>query len=246
MSKPVRLDRLLVDRGMAASRARAQEMIKAGDVLVDGIAVTKPAAQVKPDRPVALANPDHQWVGRGALKLLAALDSFPTVDPTGRTAADLGSSTGGFTEVLLHKGAVRVYAIDVGTNQLAWRLRTDDRVVVMENTNARHLESLPEPIDLIVGDLSFISLALILPTVHRLLRPGGEAVLLVKPQFEVGRENIASGGRVSSDAARTDAIDGIADVARDLGLTVIAGADCAVPGARAGNVEHFLHLRRAV
>lgn len=245
MSKPVRLDQLLVKRGLAASSAKAQEFITNGEVLVDGIPITNAASRVRDDKAIRLVSPDFQWVGRGALKLLAALSSFADVAIDGVTAADLGSSTGGFTEVLLHKGAVRVYAIDVGTNQLAWRLRTDERVVVMENTNARHLQSLPEAIDLIVGDLSFISLGLILPTVARLLRPGGEAVLLVKPQFEVGREHIASGGRVHDDAARTAAIDNIAQQARDNGLTVRAGADCAVPGARAGNVEHFLHLVRA-
>ncbi|MFT6158281.1 MAG: 23S rRNA (cytidine1920-2'-O)/16S rRNA (cytidine1409-2'-O)-methyltransferase [Myxococcota bacterium] len=245
MSKPARLDQLLVKRGLAASRQRAQELITGGHVLVDGIPVTKSAARVKDDKPIRLAKTDFQWVGRGALKMLAALQSFPTVDPTGMTAADLGSSTGGFTEVLLHKGTVRVYAIDVGTNQLDWRLRSDDRVVVMEGTNARHVQSLPEPIDLIVGDLSFISLSLILPTVARLLRPGGQAVILVKPQFEVGREHIERGGKVSDAGARTAAIDGIAAVAEGLGLTVLGGADCAVPGARAGNVEHFLHLQKS-
>lgn len=243
MSKPERLDRLLVKRGLAASRQRAQELIAEGQVLVDGIPVTKAASRVRDDRPIELASPDYQWVGRGALKLLSALEAFPSVDPSGTVCADLGSSTGGFTEVLLHRGATKVYAIDVGTNQLAWKLRTDDRVVVMEGTNARHLEALPEPIDLIVGDLSFISLDLILPTVARLLRPGGEAVLLVKPQFEVGREHVASGGLVKDADARQRAIDSVAETARACGLLAIDGADCGVAGARAGNVEHFLHLR---
>lgn len=244
MSKPERLDLLLVRRGLAASRQRAQELIEAGQVLVDGIPATRPAARVRDDRPITLASGDHPWVGRGALKLLAALEAFPTVEPASAVCADLGASTGGFTEVLLHRGAARVYAVDVGHNQLAWRLRTDPRVAVMEGVNARHLDALPAPIDLLVGDLSFISLALILPTVARLLRPGGEAVLLVKPQFEVGRGAVGHGGLVRDDEARAAAIAAVADEARALGFEVLGGADCAVPGARAGNVEHFLHLRR--
>ena len=244
MGRPIRLDTLLVKRGLAASRARARTLIESGEVLVDGLVADKPSRQVRPDQPVRLKEADFPWVGRGALKLLAALDSFPSVDPTGRTCADLGSSTGGFTEVLVSRGARLVYAIDVGTNQLAWRLRNHPQIVVMEGTNARHLESLPDPIDLIVGDLSFISLRLILPTVARLLRPGGEAVLLVKPQFEAGREAIAAGGKVRSESERLAAIDRVTESAVAEGFTVLGAADCAVPGARAGNVEHFLHLSR--
>jgi 23S rRNA (cytidine1920-2'-O)/16S rRNA (cytidine1409-2'-O)-methyltransferase len=245
MSRPdlVRLDALLVKRGLAASRHRARELIEDGQVLVDGVPATRPATQVRPDRPITLARPDFPWVGRGALKLLGALDGFE-VDPTGRTCADLGASTGGFTQVLIERGAARVYAIDVGRGQLARVLVTDPRVVVMDGVNARHLDGLPEPIDLVVGDLSFISLGLILPAVGRLLRAGGEAVVLVKPQFEAGRERIARGGRVRDDAARAGAIARVADEARALGFSVLAGRDCDVPGAKAGNVEHFLHLRR--
>lgn len=216
-------------------------MIKSGKVKVDGIVVTKPSTQVRPDRPIELVSEDFPWVGRGALKLISAIDPFG-VDPAGRVCADLGSSTGGFTQVLLERGATKVYAIDVGKGQLAWSLRTDDRVVVMEGVNARHLEALPEPIDLIVGDLSFISLELILPTVGRLLRPGGEAVLLVKPQFEVGREAIGKGGLVRSPEERVAAIDRVRGVAEALKFEVLGGVDCGVAGAKAGNVEHFLHL----
>jgi 23S rRNA (cytidine1920-2'-O)/16S rRNA (cytidine1409-2'-O)-methyltransferase len=238
-----RIDLLLVKRGLAASRQRAKELVEAGEVLVDGLPVTRTATQVRPDRNITLKAADFPWVGRGALKLLSALGAFPSVPIDGAIAADLGSSTGGFTEVLLSRGASRVYAIDVGRGQLAWKLRTDPRVVVMEGVNARHLEALPEPIDLIVGDLSFISLELILPTVRRLLRPGGEVVILVKPQFEVGREHVGRGGRVRDEQARTGAIDGVAGIASSLGFAVVGGHDCEVPGARAGNVEHFLHLR---
>jgi 23S rRNA (cytidine1920-2'-O)/16S rRNA (cytidine1409-2'-O)-methyltransferase len=210
---------------------------------VDGIPVHKPARRVRPDQTLALRESGHQWVGRGAYKLLGALDAFG-VPIEGTACADLGSSTGGFTEVLLHHGARRVYAIDVGKGQLAWKLRTDDRVVVMEGVNARHLEHLPEPMDRVVGDLSFISLRLILPTVRRLLRPDGDAVLLVKPQFEVGRSGISKGGRVREDTEREAAIEKVRQHAIEAGFTVVGGADSSLAGARAGNVEHFLHLRR--
>ena len=239
----VRLDALLVKRGMAQSRQRARELIEDGVVLVDGLPATKPGRRVRTDQPITLARQDFPWVGRGALKLLGALDGF-RVDPTGMTCADLGASTGGFTQVLLERGATRVYAIDVGKGQLAWSLRTDARVIVMEQTNARHLDALPEPIDLVVGDLSFIGLALILPTVHRLLRPGGEAVVLVKPQFEAGRGGVDDKGLVKDPQVRAQAIARVADDARALGFEVLAGRDCDLPGARSGNVEHFLYIRR--
>ncbi len=240
---PKRLDKLLVDRGLAASRQRARELIEEGAVRVDGLPVTRPAARVRPDRPITLARDDFPWVGRGALKLLSVIDAFQ-VDPTGATCADLGASTGGFTQVLLERGAARVYAIDVGRGQLAWSLQTDPRVVVMDGVNARHLESLPEPVDLVVGDLSFISLSLILPTIGRLLRPDGQAVVLVKPQFEAGREAVGRRGRVADPHVRADAIARIRTEATDRGFLVLGGQDCGVPGARAGNVEHFLHLQR--
>jgi len=245
MTRPslVRLDALLVARGMAASRLRARELIEAGKVLVEGVPATRPATQVRPDRPIELLAEDFPWVGRGALKLLSAIEPLG-VDPAGLTCADLGASTGGFTQVLIERGALRVYAIDVGRGQLARALLTDPRVTVMDGVNARHLESLPEPIDLVVGDLSFISLALILPTVHRLLRPGGRALLLVKPQFEAGRGRVAKGGVVRDPAARADAIARVRSDAEAIGFRVLAGVDCGVPGARAGNVEHFLHLER--
>lgn len=244
MSKPVRLDALLVKLGLAASRARSRELIEEGSVLVDGIVASKAARQVRPQQKIELVREDHKWVGRGALKLLGAIEPMG-VDPTGTVCADLGSSTGGFTQVLLEKGAVRVYAVDVGTNQLAWSLRTDDRVVVMEGVNARYLEALPEAVDLIVGDLSFISLSLILPTVARLLRPGGQAVLLVKPQFEAGRDQIASGGLVRSESARADAIAGVVADAQAAGFKLIDQRDCVLPGAKAGNIEHFIHIELA-
>lgn len=237
----MRLDRLLVQRGLAQSRQRAHDLIAAGDVLVDGVPATKAAAQVAVDKAIGLRQPDSPWVGRGALKLLGVLDPFG-VDPAGRTCADLGASTGGFTQVLLSRGAARVYAVDVGRGQLDWSLRTDDRVVVMEGVNARHLEALPEPVSLVVGDLSFISLALILPAVARVLEPGGEAVLLVKPQFEAGRDAIGAGGRVKSEDDRLQAIEGVRQAAVEAGFEVRGSLDSPVAGAKSGNVEHFLHL----
>jgi 23S rRNA (cytidine1920-2'-O)/16S rRNA (cytidine1409-2'-O)-methyltransferase len=238
----VRLDTLLVKRGLAASRQRARDLIEAGSVLVDGVPAAKAATRVRPDRAITLASTDFPWVGRGALKLLGVLDPFE-VDPTGWVAADFGASTGGFTQVLLERGAVRVYAIDVGKGQLAWSLRTDERVVLMEGVNARHLESLPEPIQLVVGDLSFISLDRILPAIKRVLQPGGIAVVLVKPQFEAGRAAVGAGGLVRSEHDRKQAIERIRAVATDLGFAVLGGMDSPVAGAKAGNIEHFLCLR---
>ncbi len=247
MSRPAleRLDALLVRRGLAASRQRAADLIAEGVVLVDGVVATKPATRVRPDQALRLAEPDFPWVGRGALKLLGALEAFDVV-VQGRCAADLGASTGGFTEVLLHHGAARVYAVDVGKGQLAWKLRTDPRVVNLEGVNVRHLEALPEPVDLVVGDLSFISLSLVLPAIARLADPGADVVVLVKPQFEAGREHVGSGGLVRDDEARTAAIDRVAADARAAGFEVLGGADSVVAGAKAGNVEHFLHLRAPV
>jgi 23S rRNA (cytidine1920-2'-O)/16S rRNA (cytidine1409-2'-O)-methyltransferase len=241
-AKPERLDVLMVRLGLAASRQRASELIERGVVRVNGLPAHKPGSRVPADGAITLEEGDHHWVGRGALKLLGVLDAFG-VEPGDKVCADLGSSTGGFTQVLLERGAARVYAIDVGVGQLAWSLRTDARVVVMEGVNVRYLESLPEPVDLVVGDLSFISLGLILPAVKRLLRPGGEAVLLVKPQFEAGREAVARGGVVRDDAVREAAIESVRRAAEEEGFEVVAGKDSPVAGARAGNVEHFLYLR---
>lgn len=241
MAKKVRLDKLLVDRGLAPSRHRATERIEAGDVLVDGIPVTRPASQVDLDRDVRLRDPDPGWVGRGALKLVGVLGPFG-VDPTDRVCADLGASTGGFTEVLLRAGARRVYACDVGRGLLHERVRNDPRVVVREDENVRHLEALPEPIDLVVADLSFISITKVLPAIRRILAPGGQAVVLVKPQFEVGRDRVGHGGLVRKDEDRQDAIRVVGESAVSLGFTIAGSMDSPVAGARSGNVEHFLHL----
>lgn len=228
-------------RGIVATRERAQAEIRSGNVLVDEVPVDKPGARVREGAVVRLRAAPLRYVSRGGLKLEAALDRF-AVAPVGRVCADLGASTGGFTDCLLQRGAARVYAIDVGQGQLAWSLRTDPRVVVMEKTNARHLQSLPEPVSLVVGDLSFISLRLILPAVRRLLAPGGEAVVLVKPQFEVGRAQVGKGGRVTDDHARRGAIAAVAEAAVSEGFALRGELESPVPGAKAGNREWLLYL----
>ena len=179
----IRLDQLVIQRGFCDSRGKAQALIRAGQILVDDLPMDKPGTQVRAEAELRIRGEALPYVGRGGLKLEAALDVF-LVDPTDRVCADLGASTGGFTDCLLQRGAAKVFAVDVGYGQLAWSLRQDPRVIVMERTNARTLASLPEAPSLIVGDLSFISLTKILPAVCRLAAPGAEAVLLIKPQFE--------------------------------------------------------------
>ncbi len=243
MAKPARqrLDKLLVERGLAPSRQRAQALILAGKVLVDDTPATKAGTQVRPDVAVRLKGRDIPYVSRGGLKLEHALDTFG-LDPTGMVCADLGASTGGFTDCLLQRGAAKVYAIDVGYGQLAWRLRTDERVVVMERTNARHLEGLPEPIELVVGDLSFISLSKILPAVAR-MAPGAHACVLVKPQFEVGRDDLGKGGLVKTDEARAAAVERVVQDASDLGFEALGEVESPITGAKSGNHEHLVLLR---
>lgn len=239
-----RLDLELVRRGLCSTRERAQAEVRSGNVLVDERVVDKPGAKVGPAAVVRLREAPLRYVSRGGLKLEAALDRFG-VDPTGWSCADFGASTGGFTDCLLQRGAASVYAIDVGYGQLAWSLRQDPRVVVMERTNARHLTGLPTPVRLVVGDLSFISLRLILPAVAAVLEPGGEAVVLVKPQFEVGRDAIGKGGLVRDEGARLRALHEVADAALAEGFEVRGEMESPVPGARSGNREWLLHLRRA-
>ena len=242
-----RLDKLLLDRGLVASRERARALIMTGGVLVRGRPETKPGTLVDPAAELTLRAADHPYVSRGALKLVKGLDSF-AIDPAGRTALDIGASTGGFTEVLLQRGAARVYAIDVGYGQLAWSIRRDPRVVVLERHNARNLELtlVPEPCDLAVIDVSFISLALVLPRVRELLRPpaGKPIVALVKPQFEVGRELVGKGGVVRDPAARRSAVDNVAAWAAANGF--VAGGDVESPiTGPAGNVEYLVLLHTA-
>ncbi|HYD42929.1 MAG TPA: TlyA family RNA methyltransferase [Anaeromyxobacter sp.] len=239
-----RIDVLLLERGLAESRTRAQALVMAGAVVVGEARVDKAGALVDPALPIRIKEDaaPRRWVSRGAEKLLRALEVFP-IDPRGKTCADLGASTGGFTDVLLQHGAARVYAVDVGYGQLHPKLRDDPRVVVRERENARALtaEALGEPVDLVVGDLSFISLRLVLPAVRAILRPGGQAALLVKPQFEVGKGEVGKGGVVRDDAQRRAALEAVAAAARALGFEVLGHAESPIEGP-AGNREWLLGL----
>jgi len=238
-----RVDVLLVERGLAPTRARAQALVLAGKVYSGERRVEKAGDRLDDEAELEVRGEELPYVSRGGLKLEGALDAFG-FDPTGHVAADFGASTGGFTDCLLQRGATRVYAIDVGYGQLHPKLRSDPRVVVMERTNARHLEAgaLPEPIDLVVIDASFISLSKLLPAAKAILRPGGEVVAMVKPQFEVGRDRLGKGGVVRDLEARLDAIDTVSRVASELGFVELARADAAIKGPK-GNHEAFLRLR---
>ncbi|SFO61303.1 23S rRNA (cytidine1920-2'-O)/16S rRNA (cytidine1409-2'-O)-methyltransferase [Geodermatophilus obscurus] len=246
MPRRSRLDTELVRRGLARSREHAVELITEGRVAVSGRAATKPATGVDPATPVVVrTDPDEQrWVSRGAHKLLGALDSFG-VPVEGRRALDAGASTGGFTEVLLSRGAREVVAVDVGYGELAWSLRTDDRVRVLERTNVRTLdpEQIGGPADLVVADLSFISLRLVLPALTACATAEADLLPMVKPQFEVGRDRLGAGGVVRDRAARADAVFAVAAAAADLGWGTAGVVASPLPGP-AGNVEFFLWLRR--
>lgn len=247
MARRVRLDAELVRRGMARSREHARELIDAGRVTVNKQIARKAANQIDPADPVhvtAVAG-EVEWASRGAHKLIGALDSFPDVAVQGRRCLDAGASTGGFTDVLLHRGAQRVYAVDVGYGELVWRLRDDARVTVMDRTNVRTLEPevLGGPVDLAVGDLSFISLALVLPALARCSAPGADLLPMVKPQFEVGKGNVGSGGVVRDSRLRASAVRGVAEAAAAVGLSTRGITFSPLPGP-SGNVEYFLHLRK--
>lgn len=220
-------------------------MILAGLVHVDGARVAQVGAQVGEDARIEVDGPEHPFVSRGGVKLAAALDAF-AIDPTGRVCADVGASTGGFTDCLLQRGAAVVHAIDVGYGQLAWKLRTDPRVKVRERTNVRTLEpaSLDPPASLAVMDASFISLKLLLAPTLAQLAPPAEVVALVKPQFEVGRERVGRGGVVRDETDRSDAVDAVAAAGRELGLELAGSVESPLTGAKQGNVEIFLHFRQ--
>jgi 23S rRNA (cytidine1920-2'-O)/16S rRNA (cytidine1409-2'-O)-methyltransferase len=249
-----RLDAELVRRGLARSRQHAGELVAAGRVSVGGGTATKPATQIDPADPIVVADDaaDPGYASRGGHKLAGALDAFaPCVsrraglEVTGRQCLDAGASTGGFTDVLLRRGAALVIAVDVGYGQLAWALRTDERVVVLDRQNVRDLtaDRLPVPPDLIVGDLSFISLRLVLPALVGCATEEADFVLMVKPQFEVGRERLGSGGVVRDPELRADAVTGVAESAHRLGLGTAGVVASPLPGP-SGNVEYFLWLRR--
>jgi 23S rRNA (cytidine1920-2'-O)/16S rRNA (cytidine1409-2'-O)-methyltransferase len=242
--KRERVDRLLVERGLAPTRTRAQALVMAGRVLAGERRVEKPSETFPPDAPLRVRggdDPAARYVGRGGLKLEKALAEFQ-IDPTGWTCLDVGASTGGFTDCLLQHGALRVVALDVGHNQLDWRLRTDPRVEVREGVNARHLkrEEFDQRFDLAVMDVSFISATKVLPAVVPLLNPGGRVVLLIKPQFEVGKGEVGKGGIVRDPAQHARVVEEVNAAARALGLNVLAVTDSPINGAD-GNRE-FLAL----
>jgi len=241
----LRLDQLLVDRGLAPSRERARALILAGDVTVDGQPAVKAGTAIANTSVVTLRTPDHPWVSRGGLKLVRALEVFG-IDPTGMTALDIGASTGGFTDVLLHRGAARVVALDVGHNQMDWKIRTDARVHVIEGANARYLTPDDLPMEtrqfgLVTIDVSFISLRHILPVVPPLLAPGGHVIALVKPQFEAGKSDVGKGGIVRDDRIHTRVVDEVVEAARQVGLSRCGLEPSPITGAE-GNREFLLHL----
>jgi 23S rRNA (cytidine1920-2'-O)/16S rRNA (cytidine1409-2'-O)-methyltransferase len=242
-----RLDQLLVARGLAASRERARALILAGAVSVAGAPVTKAGTFVDVDADIAVASPDHPWVSRGGVKLAHALEAFG-LDVGGLSALDIGASTGGFTDVLLQRGARRVVALDVGHGQIDWRLRTDPRVVVIEGVNARHLrpEDVPDgarAFDLITIDVSFISLRHILPVVPPLLTAKGRVIALVKPQFEAGRREVGAGGVVRDPAVHARVIEEVAGAAHRVGLDRVAVVASPIEGAE-GNREFLVLFTR--
>ena len=244
MTRRARVDAELVRRGLARSRQQAAELIGAGRVTVDGMPAAKPATAVALTARIAVEGPaERTWVSRGAHKLIGALDVFgiPVQD---RLALDAGASTGGFTEVLLDRGAAEVVAVDVGYGQLAWSLRSDRRVTVIERTNVRDLtsEAIGGPVDLVVADLSFISLSTVLPALTACASPHADIVPMVKPQFEVGRSQVGPGGVVTDPELRAQAVLAVSRRANELGWRTVAATASPLPGP-SGNVEYFLWLR---
>jgi 23S rRNA (cytidine1920-2'-O)/16S rRNA (cytidine1409-2'-O)-methyltransferase len=233
---------LLFDRGLADSRTRAQALIMAGRVLVAGQRVDKPGHRVALEAEVTLKASDNEFVSRGALKLATALEVFG-LDPAGAVVLDVGISTGGFTDLLLQRGAAKVFGVDVGKGQVAWKLRSDPRVVLFEECNFRHFDpaQLGELVDLVVMDVSFISLRLLLPVVQRCVKPGAVVLPMVKPQFELGPAKVGKGGVVRDEALRMEAVDGIRVFAQELGFQCLGFTATNTPGPK-GNMEFFLHL----
>ncbi len=242
-SGKVRADLALVDQGLAPSREKARALILAGEVLAGDRPVAKAGELVAADALLRLRGEPMPYVSRGGVKLAHALATF-AVEPRDRVAVDVGASTGGFTDCLLQAGAARVYCIDVGHGQLAWKIASDPRVVVIDRMNIRHMppERIPERCDLAVVDVSFISLRLVLAALPPLLKPAAPVVALVKPQFEVGRGKVGKGGIVRDEAARLAALADVAEAARGLGFAVLADTTSPITGGK-GNVEFLLHLR---
>jgi 23S rRNA (cytidine1920-2'-O)/16S rRNA (cytidine1409-2'-O)-methyltransferase len=237
-----RLDTLMSERGLVTTRERARALILAGQVKVNGTVISKAGAPVADDALIELLTPDHPYVGRGGIKLAHALDVFG-IDVTGRIALDVGASTGGFTDVLLQRGASSVIALDVGRGQLDWRLRNDPKVIVREGVNARALtrDDVPHPVDLATIDVAFISLRHIFPALSPVLAPVADVVALVKPQFEAGRDQVGKGGIVSDPAVHEAVLAHVTDAAGAAGFSRLAMTPSPITGAE-GNREFFLHL----
>ena len=240
----IRLDRLLVERGLVESRERGHALVLAGQVLVNGQKQNKAGTLVPEDAEVRILGDALPYVSRGGMKLEAALREF-NVDVSRKTALDAGASTGGFTDCLLQHGAAKVYAVDVGYGQLAWKLRQDPRVVTIERVNIRDMSPtlVAEPVDIAVIDVSFISLDKVIPPVLKFLKPVAEIIALVKPQFEVGREQVGKGGIVRDEAARNAAVKRVEDFIRELGLEVKGVIPSPITG-QDGNVEFLIHAVR--
>lgn len=240
--KKTRLDQLIFERGFTDSRERAKTTIMSGLVFVNGQRADKPGMPVPPDAQIEVRGDALPFVSRGGYKLDKALKVFP-IDPAGKICIDCGASTGGFTDVLLQHGAAKVYAVDVGYGQLAWKLRSDERVVNLERTNLRYVtkEQIPETLDLAVMDVSFISVRLVLPAVSQLLKDGADLVCLIKPQFEAGREEVGKKGVVRDKAVHRAVVQGILDFAPTVGLSVL-GLDYSPIKGPEGNIEYICHM----
>lgn len=241
--KKVRLDQLLYDLGYTESRERAKTTIMSGLVFVNGQRADKPGTPVSPEAKIEVRGEAIPFVSRGGFKLDKALKVFP-IEVSGKICIDCGASTGGFTDVLLQHGAAKVYSVDVGYGQLAWKLRTDERVVNLERTNLRYItkEQIPEPIELAVMDVSFISIKLVLPAVKQLLVPGADIVCLIKPQFEAGREEVGKKGVVRDGTVHCQVIHSILDFAPGIGFSVM-GLDYSPIKGPEGNIEYICHLK---
>jgi 23S rRNA (cytidine1920-2'-O)/16S rRNA (cytidine1409-2'-O)-methyltransferase len=242
-SNPKRLDALLVERGLADSLAKARAMILAGEVLVDAVRADKAGTLFPPQAQIEISSRAGKFVSRGGLKLEGALQDF-AINPDARVCMDVGASTGGFTDCLLQRGAARVYAVDVNLDQLAWKLRKNPRVLrVIRNARDLRSDDIPEPVDLLAFDVSFISVSKVLPAALPAAKPGSDFLILVKPQFELPREDVGPGGIVSSPALHDKAVASVREAAAQLGLEVLGARPSRLPGAE-GNQEYFLHARK--
>lgn len=239
----IRLDRLLCERGLVESRQKARALILEGNVLVDGIVVDKPGSFVRTDVSITIKE-RMPYVSRGGLKLEKAISAFG-IDLRGKIAMDIGASTGGFTDYLLKNGVRKVYAIDVGYGQFDWRLRSDERVILFEKTNIRYLkrEAIPETVDIITIDVSFISLLKVIPKAIEFLSPNGEIIALIKPQFELDRKDVGKGGVIRDESKRLSAVEKIKKGGKAMGLDVKGILESPIRGQK-GNIEYFIYLKR--